>query len=475
MEYDFLQQFAKRMNSVGMYAMLMKNSWQKTTWKTFDIESVEEQLNIIFSVLLYMMEQSLEEEICTIDDIAAYLDDICNHFFRKRYSFEQSNALADFIVNVVLSDEGRAMYFPCFDFEKKEYIDTYISYIENRVVYLEDQTKRTSYKLTDQGYNLILSTLEMEGNMKLSVHEMIFRMHLERSTYDRALEEIKHIFNLLQIRLQKNEEALNRIRRNALEYSVAEYQKLLEENLETIEHTQDEFEGFANDWGDLKKGTLILGGSNLFSSWILPSLIADFARRYPLIQISLVEETTANLARMLRHGQLDLMLDSSVLDATIYGYRKFQEEHLILAVPGAFPINNTLRSYQLPVEDILSKKFLEESCPPVPLTRFKSEPFIMLKPENDTGKRARMICQNNLFEPNIILEMDQQMTSYNITCSGMGISFIGDIMLSKVPLTSDVVYYKLPAGESSRDIRFYWKNGRYQTRAMEEFLKMACQ
>ena len=114
MEYDFLQQFAKRMNSVGMYAMLMKNSWQKTTWKTFDIESVEEQLNIIFSVLLYMMEQSLEEEICTIDDIAAYLDDICNHFFRKRYSFEQSNALADFIVNVVLSDEGRAMYFPCF-------------------------------------------------------------------------------------------------------------------------------------------------------------------------------------------------------------------------------------------------------------------------------------------------------------------------------------------------------------------------
>ena len=44
-------------------------------------------------------------------------------------------------------------------------------------------------------------------------------------------------------------------------------------------------------------------------------------------------------------------------------------------------------------------------------------------------------------------------------------------MLSKVPLTSDVVYYKLPACESSRDIRFYWKNGRYQTRAMEEFLK----
>ena len=86
-----------------------------------------------------------------------------------------------------------------------------------------------------------------------------------------------------------------------------------------------------------------------------------------------------------------------------------------------------------------------------------------------------MICQSGQLEPNIILEMDQQMTSYNITCSGMGISFIGDIMLSKIPLTSSVVYYKLPSDESSRDIRFYWKSGRYQTRAMEEFLKMACQ
>ena len=43
--------------------------------------------------------------------------------------------------------------------------------------------------------------------------------------------------------------------------------------VEKIKSIQNEFEGFANDWGDLKKGTLTLGGSNLFSSWILPSLI----------------------------------------------------------------------------------------------------------------------------------------------------------------------------------------------------------
>ena len=100
----------------------------------------------------------------------------------------------------------------------------------------------------------------MEGNMKLSVHDDDLSDASGTFSYDRALEEIKHIFNLLQIRLQKNEEALNRIRRNALEYSVAEYQKLLEENLETIEHTQDEFEGFAKL---VRKRTLELEQANI--------------------------------------------------------------------------------------------------------------------------------------------------------------------------------------------------------------------
>ena len=55
----------------------------------------------------------------------------------------------------------------------------HISYVANRIVYLDQEVRRTSYYLTDDGYNLILSTLEIENNMKLTIHEMIFQMHLE--------------------------------------------------------------------------------------------------------------------------------------------------------------------------------------------------------------------------------------------------------------------------------------------------------
>ncbi len=241
MEYDFLQQFPKRMKSVGMYSLLVKNSWQKTTWKQFDFDTMDEQLNMIFAVLLFVMEQSLKEEPCTMDDIGAYVDFISNQYFGKRMTYDMSRELSDFIVNVILCDEGRAMYFDCYDFEKRKYRQVNISYLSNEIVYLEEEIKRTSYKLTDNGYNLILSTLEVESNMKLTIHEIIFKMHLERATYDKALDEVKNIFNLLRIQLQKIEEAMNRIRRNALSYSVSDYQEILEENLAAIEDTKEKF------------------------------------------------------------------------------------------------------------------------------------------------------------------------------------------------------------------------------------------
>ena len=77
--------------------------------------------------------------------------------------------------------------------------------------------------------------------MKLTIHEMIFKMHLEKQSYDKAVDEIKNVFNLLRIQLQKMEEAMGRIRRNALSYSVAEYESVLNENLETISDTKQKF------------------------------------------------------------------------------------------------------------------------------------------------------------------------------------------------------------------------------------------
>ena len=92
--------------------------------------------------------------------------------------------------------------------------------------------------------------------------------------------------------------------------------------------------------------------------------------------------------------------------------------------------------------------------------------------ENDTRARADALCRLGGFEPKAAMEFDQQMTAYLAGCSGAGITFVSSVLVSRLSPNPGICYYRLPEPESRRDIRLFWKRGRYKTRAMEAFLAM---
>lgn len=239
---NFLMDFIKRMKNVSRFSVLLTNSINKTTWKQYGIESVDEQVNILFTVLLYLMEQSLKEENCMLDDIAFFLAEVNELYFDRNLSFEEAKSFADFIVNTILSNAGAEMYFQGYDYENRKYTRIHVDYIANKVVYLENGVRRTSYYLTDEGYNMMLSTMELENNLKLTIHEMLFKLHLEKADYARAVNDIKNVFDRMRIQTQKIQEAIRKIRQNALAYSVEEYREIVEENMNTLEETRGRFQ-----------------------------------------------------------------------------------------------------------------------------------------------------------------------------------------------------------------------------------------
>lgn len=252
MEYDFLKQFSRRMKNVGMYAVLLKNVMYKSTLKQYGFELLEEQVTLVFAVMLFIMEQSLRDEICTMDDICQFADELNLKYFHKNITYDNMKEAMDFVVNTILGNAGEAIYFDCYDFEKEKYERKNIRYISNKAVNVDAQghmesisvnsgVRRTSYYMTEDGYNLLLGTLEIESNMKLTVQEMIFKLHLERAEYDKAVDTIKDIFSQIKIQLKKVEEAMLRIRHNALNYSVEEYRQTMRENLQMIEDTGKKF------------------------------------------------------------------------------------------------------------------------------------------------------------------------------------------------------------------------------------------
>lgn len=172
---DFLKNFDQRMKCVGRYSVLCSNSFDKKLWKEYGIETRDEQMNMLFTLLLFIMEYSLREENCTMDEIASFVEEVSCGYYGRKLNFERSQEFARFMVEDILGNSGSSMYFKAFDYEKRTYQDINIRYIDNKVVYLENGVRRTSYYLTDEGYNMLLATMEMENNMKLSVHESFLK------------------------------------------------------------------------------------------------------------------------------------------------------------------------------------------------------------------------------------------------------------------------------------------------------------
>ena len=109
-----------------------------------------------------------------------------------------------------------------------------------------------------------------------------------------------------------------------------------------------------------------------FSSWILPPLIADFSQKFPHVQISLVEESTAKLSQFLQAGKLDLVIDNCILDNQIFEHYIYQKEQLLLAVPKNYSVNTRLQEYQIPIEEIRNGQFRSSHIPSVPLNNSRT-------------------------------------------------------------------------------------------------------
>lgn len=240
MHLDFLESNHIRMKKIGAYSQLFRNSIAKGTWKKYGFEEGYEQDNMIFSVLLYIMEQSLRDEVCTLDNIATFIDEINSLYLKKSMGYEECKQLGDYIVNVILCYEGRAMYFKAFNYKDSKYEDINISFVKNTMEYV-DEVRRVSYSLTDDGYSLLLSTLEIEENLKFTINEIIFREHLRKADYNKAVGDIKNIFTEFRRRVQKIQSDILKIKENPLSYSIDEYKRTTEGNIELLDSSKRKY------------------------------------------------------------------------------------------------------------------------------------------------------------------------------------------------------------------------------------------
>ena len=95
-------------------------------------------------------------------------------------------------------------------------------------------------------------------------------------------------------------------------------------------------------------------GSTHEEKKLLPPMLSVPVFKSPNIQISLVEESSANLSLLLQAGKLDLMIDNCILDEQIFDHYVYQKEYLLLAVPKSYSVNTRLQEYQIPIRPFMT-------------------------------------------------------------------------------------------------------------------------
>ena len=240
-----------------------------------------------------------------------------------------------------------------------------------------------------------------------------------------------------------------------------------------INSAEENFIAYTKNLKGLKTGKLILGGTNLNISYILPPILDEYRKNFPNITVHLEEGNMEELEKALDLGEIDLLIASEDFDQNRFSSYIYQDEYVILAIPKFYRCNEKLTEYRLSRRDIILDRHLKEDFPILPLNLVADEKFILLKETSDTYKRVESLFKKYDIQPSVHLHLDQQSSAFSLACAGLGITFISDTLIKNSAFHSNLYYYKIDTTISARHIQFHKKRGRHLTYAMQAFLDLA--
>ncbi|MDR1018851.1 MAG: LysR family transcriptional regulator [Lachnospiraceae bacterium] len=236
---------------------------------------------------------------------------------------------------------------------------------------------------------------------------------------------------------------------------------------------ENEYGNYINELENLQRGTLTIGASNFFTSYILPKFIAIFLSEYPGIELNVIEADANTLEKKLFSGELDMIVENMEMDDKIYKKLKFYRERLLLAVPKKFLCNEGISAKALSAMDIKKNIHKDKTMSTIDFNELGDTPFLLLRFGNNTRELSDKIFKEQGFKPNAILELDQLATAYYLASHELGATLVSDTIVKETLPDDRLVYYKLDSKLATRQNYFFYKQGKYVSKAMEKFLEIA--
>ena len=179
----------------------------------------------------------------------------------------------------------------------------------------------------------------------------------------------------------------------------------------------------ADEISDHRRGKLRIGITYTCGRAILPSLLPDFRKKHPLVEIRLMEGNSRQLKEWLEKGETDVIIDYAPIDVPGTMVYPLLTERLFLVCP------KTISEHLLGMDAAVMRR---ENWKGFDIGLLRTQPFILLRPVNRVRTVFDVYLEKNCFQPNVILETENIETAFSLAEGGMGISVYPELFLNNL-------------------------------------------
>lgn len=269
------------------------------------------------------------------------------------------------------------------------------------------------------------------------------KLHIAQPSLSQQLSKLEKEIGVLLFRRTTNNVELT--------HAGAAFVAKAESILDAVEQLRQEMDDLAH----MRKGRLVVGCLPITGSHILPRVLPEFGKRYPEIEVVLVEDTSSKLEQLTAAGQTDLSILSLPLNDPSLAWEPLIEEEIRLAVP---PLHR------------LAQEAARYERQGVPVAELKREPFIVLKKGQGFRQIALNLCAAAGFEPRIVFESSNIETVQSLVAAGMGLAFVPHMIARAKWSDQSPVYLPLESAPS-RTLVIATRKGRYLSKASDAFIQ----
>lgn len=244
--------------------------------------------------------------------------------------------------------------------------------------------------------------------------------------------------------------------------------------IEEMWRLEDDLKNHVESIRNLNFGNITVSGAAFISSFILPKIIMEFAKKYPQIKINIFESNSIKLQEKLLNEEVDTLIDYD-FDEKLFDAFPIKKENILLAVPKGFPVNEKLKDKALNESELHLLNAAEDKASLVSLSDFGKERFILLKQGNNMRKVSCKICEEYGMTPHVVVEVDQLLTAFNMAMAGMGITFVTDTLANATVKNDKLYFYRIKSEHSQRTLYIANKKKKYVRPVVSEFVKVARQ